>query len=304
MERNSNKKEAIREALKPAEAVVAIPGLPRELHLLHITDSHLTLSDGREPADVQEMAAQRTGAFAGHIGQPEPLTTGEILEAQLQMANELKVDSVVLTGDIIDFPSAANLDRIGQLFAQLEARLLYTVGNHDWCFPHQPFDDQTRLDAYYRHFGQWSSRAPGCEILELDGVGCMALDDSNYQVTEEQFAAVRERAAQGPCLLFMHIPLYIPALAGQVVEVWRSPIMLGAEGWEQQARKDWGVRDHDPSTIAFRDWLYSEDSSNIKAIFCGHVHFERQDEFRAGAYHYITRPGFAGGSRRIKLVAE
>jgi len=287
--------------LRPMETVIHLPGLARDLTIVHITDSHLTEADDREAEDVLAMAAERTAIFSQQehgFGR----STVELFNEHIRTSNLWGADCTVFTGDIIDFPSRANLELIEQSFAGLQSQLLYTMGNHDWCYPHRSFDDELRVQMYDR-FRRWSAHVPGCELLELNGVTLIAVDNSNYQVTPEQYNRIREQAAKGPCLLFMHIPLYLPTLEQAVVDVWGSPIMMGAESWKDDAaRHSWGVRQTDASTAALCQWLSNgAGSEQVLGIFCGHVHFAHTDPFREGRFQYVTEPGFTGGCRIIRL---
>ena len=42
-----------------------------------------------------------------------------------------------MTGDVIDSPSAKNLEYLGEAFRQLQVPVLYMVGNHDYAPPYE-----------------------------------------------------------------------------------------------------------------------------------------------------------------------
>lgn len=286
--------------LRPMETEIEIPGLPTELTIVHITDSHLTEADVRDDVTVQQLAIERTAVFMPH-GENERVTPG-FLATHIDLCNEISAHGVVFTGDIIDFPSQLNLDLLKQTFSQLEMPYLYTLGNHDWSYPHLPFSDEVR-SSHYDRFRDWSTRVPGCEVLELGDVNLVAVDNSNYQLTWEQFDFIRQQTETGrPSLLFMHIPVYQPDLAQDVRKVWGAPIMMGAPGWTVKAMQDWNVRETDDSTAAFCQWLSShEQGDRVLGVFCGHVHFAHTGAYRPGRFQYVTEPGFTGGCRILRL---
>lgn len=289
---------ADRAELMAEETVIPIPNLTREIVIMHMTDIHMTAVDDREGEDVRKMAGERGALFlqlAGGVPQQETF------ETQISLCNRMNVDAAVFTGDIIDFPSQANLELLKQGYASLEAPYLYTLGNHDWSYPHLPVDDALRAQSY-AEFRDWSERVPGCEALTVGGVKLIAVDNSNYQLTDGQLQFIKQQADEGlPCLLFMHIPLYLPSLEPEVTRVWKAPIMMTAEGWTDDARHAWSLRENDAATEAFAQWVREDEDCPVVGIFCGHVHFAHADAFREGRYQYVTPAGYACGMRVIRL---
>jgi len=279
------------------ETTIELEGIQREITILHITDMHLTEIDERERKEVIAAAAQRQRHFNRN-------RTRSLFTAMVELSNRLGVDCTVFTGDIIDFPSQRNLELMKEQYDLLNSPYMYTLGNHDWLFMNAPVDDETR-ESFYPKFQPFTDGNPAYQAKVIGGIRLITFDNSNYQISEDQLTFVKDQVQTGmPCLLFMHIPLYIPALAPRVEQVWGSPILLAAQGWDPNKRRQWNVRDDDQSTTQFYEWLTSDDSRNIKAIFCGHVHFARTDSFGSGRCQSITRPGFEGGCRKIRIVPK
>ena len=78
--------------------------------------------------------------------------------------------------------------------------------------------------------------------------------------------------------------------------------MMAASGWTPDLQTEWGMRDHDPSTLVCHQLLIEETPPNLVGIFCGHVHFAHAGAFGDGRFQYVTGPGFAGASRVIRLI--
>ena len=72
-------------------------GLDRPVRLLHVTDTHLTLTDERDD--------ERKRALSGRMGEGAV----EYLHEQIEYAEE-NCDLLIHTGDLMDFVSAANAD--------------------------------------------------------------------------------------------------------------------------------------------------------------------------------------------------
>lgn len=288
--------------IHPVETEIYVPGLQKDITIMHITDSHLLEADDHEEEYIRLIAGERLKMFCPKAVSKN-FTTLDIFSEHIKLCNEIKVDCTVFTGDIIDFPSYTNMSHIKRLFETLNAPYFYVLGNHEWCYPNMKIDDELRT-RNYSLFRPWSQRVPGCEVQEIGGVKIIALDNSNYQLTWEQFNIIKKEVeAHERCVLFMHIPIYLPSLAKDVLNVWKAPIMMGAEGWTTETKDQWKVRDTDDSTAAFCRWLCQEKGSHILGVFCGHIHFAHIDPFGAGRFQYATEPGYAGGCRLITLKA-
>lgn len=280
-------------------ATIRIAGLARDLKILHVTDSHMAEGDARDPAaatHVEDFGAR----FAART--PGQVPPREVFIDTLGRRREEGLDAAVLTGDIIHFPTYRGLEVISEGLASLDVPSLYTLGNHDWHFPHLPWSEETRA-AHYPRFHDLTAGDPACQSLEVGGVRLIALDNSTYQMSGRQVEFLRQELSHDqPCLLFIHIPLVIGSLTPSVMEMWKAPIMMAAEdGWSEETRERWKVPGNEAPTLACHDLLVNGDTEHLAGIFCGHVHFAHADAYREGRYQYVTAPGFEGGSRVIHL---
>ena len=281
-----------------AETVIRVEGMTREVRLVHVTDSHLVETDERNPevAELVERSRQRYQEL-----NPRGALPREELEETLAAADGMDADAVALTGDITHFPTALGLEILEERLRGLRGTILYTTGNHDWYFPHLEWCESTR-SAYYPKFRRLMGENPACQVEDLGELLLVGLDNSNYQVDVAQVAFLRQHLATGrPCLLCMHIPLYVPSLAPSVVERWTSPIMMAAEGWTEEGRVRWMVREDDVSTRECYELLTSGNAENLVGILCGHVHFGHADEFADGRFQYVTGTGFEGTYRVVRI---
>ena len=281
------------------KATILIEGLVRDLRILHVTDSHMAEGDDRDP-DALEHVTIVGGRFAERT--PGGVSAQQVFRETLQRGKEQTLDAAAFTGDMIHFPSYRGIEVIAEGMAELGVPTLYTLGNHDWHFPHLPWNNETRAEHYPR-FHSITDGNPTCHAIEVEGVRLITIDNSNYQVTAEQVAFLREQLGKGqPSLLFIHIPICIESLVPAVMEMWKAPIMMAAdEGWSEQTREQWRVPGDEAATRECHELLVSGDTANLAGIFCGHVHFPHADAYRDGRYQYVTTPGFAGGSRIIEL---
>ena len=281
----------------PTTNTISIEGLAQPLSILHVTDSHMALADERDPEALPH--ADHYGALFRERT-PDGVEPEALFSQALARGEAHGVAATVLTGDIIHFPAHAGLERIAEKVGALSAPYLYTLGNHDWHFPHLDWNDATR-QAHCARFASLTGGAPAAQALDVGEVRLIALDNSTYQITDAQLDFLRQQLdAPGPCLLFVHIPIALPTLIPDVVEVWREPIVMGADGWSEEGRAKWKVEENEASTRACLDLVGRAE--NLVGIFCGHVHFDHVDRVHDGCYQYVTQPCFEGAHRTIRLA--
>jgi len=282
-------------------ARIHIAGLARDLRILHLTDSHITESDERDPAAIPY--AKRRGENGFYGATPDNETTLGVFSRSLAGAREMNVDAVVMTGDIVDFAAWAGIEHVAREMKALGVPALYAPGNHDWHLPHLEWSEATREECYPRLHGL-TGGTPACQSMELGDVRLIALDNSTYQISPEQLTFLRREIATGqPCLLFMHIPIWIGSLVQDVMKKWQAPIMMATpHGWTAETRERWKVAGNDPSTLEAYELLTRGESKTLAGIVCGHVHFEHADAYREGRFQYVSEAGFSGGYRIIDLL--
>ncbi|MDG0790534.1 metallophosphoesterase [Cohnella ginsengisoli] len=276
------------------QALIRIEGLTCPVTLLHVTDSHMNVTDAQEGLKV---LVDSIAAYSF-----DPLNTINHFERALAYANELSVDGVLLTGDMINGATANNLEYLHSRLQSLNAPNLYTPGNHDWEYPGEPWGESTR-QAQYGKFNRLTRGNPACQAVEIGGINVVAVDNSTYQVSPHQLAFVRTELQRGlPTLFLYHIPLYVPSLLKDVLRDWGSPIMMAAEGWEATHMEKWQVGPPSDSTLNFCQLLRENPYGNIIGSFCGHIHCSHKDALGEDCYQYVTQAGFAGGYRMIRLL--
>lgn len=280
------------------EAMIGVSGIDRTIRILQISDSHLC-----ELNDDDRHLLQSVIDPDKYVDNARHRHAIRFFTKVMEKMESMNVDAVVLTGDILTFPSAANLAVLKEQLAKLSVPWLYTLGNHDWHFIMlEEWNDDVRKRAYPK-FHALTGGNPAFGKLELGGVLLVCIDNSNYQITEEQLAFFQSCLQSGrPCVLFVHIPLYIPSLAGDVLHRWGAPIMMHADGWTPEQRKLWKTRKEERATQEFYELIVRGNSESLIGIFCGHVHFHHKDAYRPGRYQYVAHPGYEGGYRLISLL--
>ena len=111
------------------EKQVSIEGIDADYNIWFFADSHIIVQDGSESAEVASYATERAAGFENDMG----VSSDKIFTEFIDEANKKMPDIVIFGGDIIDFPSEANV-----AFLQSElARLVILPRMHwriiRWC---------------------------------------------------------------------------------------------------------------------------------------------------------------------------
>lgn len=239
---------------------VRTPGVQGELRAWVIGDTHFALRDARDDAYADNY--RRMGQWGA---KKEPF------EKMLAQAAKERPDILLLVGDIISFPTLANVEYVK---AQLDAcgiPWFYVAGNHDWHFEGMPGSDLAqRADWTVKRLTPlYQGANPLMASRVVKGVRIVAIDNSAYHVLPEQVEFWKSEAAKGdPIALMMHIPFWHP---GWSVTSCACPTWGAATDpyWEIERREQWAER-LTPSTFAFRRAVF--ETQNLVGVFTGHHH--------------------------------
>ncbi len=279
---------------------IAVEGLQQTVRMLQVTDSHIALIDQRD-SDYMEVCADyckrmrtKRKDCEGNYISPE-----DSFAEAMEKAASLDLDLLALTGDIIFFPSQANVEHVKTWSDKVKVSKLYTAGNHDWCYPNLKFNDELRREW-------WPALEPlhggdtGYAALDIKGIRFIAIDDSTYQINETQLEFTKSQLRAGlPTVLLTHIPLSIATLRATTIDIWGDPILVGDPDWDLPRREKWGTRGDTATTLEFVRLM--SGTPNLAAIFCGHLHFHHADTLRPHTLQYVGLPGFLGGMRLVEF---
>ncbi len=275
------------------EATVAIRGLKKVTRVLHIADSHISVLDEREAA-FHKFAARMDKAYrsVSHYKTRQPSKPTDNFLELMERGADKQVDLIALTGDIINNPSPASARFVAEAVKKTGIPFMYVAGNHDWHYEGMPgslaqlrrtWIEKSLLPLYGGKNPLYASSVVG-------GINFVTIDNSIYQVNDEQLAFFRRQAARPmPLVLLMHIPLYLPKDANRnSVSTCGDPRW----GWEidknykTERRERWSKDGNLPSTTAFLKSV--QQARNLAAVLVGHTHRARADAISQTAIQYVT----------------
>ncbi len=240
-------------------------GLEKPITILQISDTHLTLCDERDNARKAALAAHRATIF--------PEAEGYLNEAEVLVKQEGYL--LVHTGDLIDFVSAANLDRAARFANACDVMMV--AGNHEFSqYVGEAAEDAAyramsldRVQAVYHNDIRFSSRVVG-------GVNLIGIDNGYYLFDKEQFDAFKCEVAKGlPILLFLHVPLYSEALYDHCLAIGKTSAYLTAVPDEKMRDYPPERRIQQTADKVTREMVsYIKAEPLIHAVFAGHLHHD------------------------------
>ena len=258
-------------------------GASAPFKLLHISDTHLAFADERDDERKRKLAEGRYRSFA---------------HAEEYFADELalaKKENALLchTGDLIDFVSAANLDR-AKKFAD-ENDCFFVAGNHEFSlYVGEAFEDEAyreqslaKVQACFRNDIRFSSRI-------VNGVNLVGIDDGYYRFDRPQLDALKQEAGRGlPILLFMHNPLYEQKLFEHCMTRASSAYLTAAPDELITGYDDYRYRQQKADDLTKEAFACIRSEPLIKAVFTGHLHYDWEGMVTDTLPQYVTGIGTA-----------
>ena len=273
------------------EKTLMIPGITGNYSFLFLSDTHMITLDGTEEDPVTENALPRTGLFKDSEGKE----SYENFPTWMEYANDTDVDMVLLGGDIIDFPSEANLKLLTENLENLQMPYAYTLGNHDWTYPWE-YMTVTGREQYRPLFAPFTAENPAAHIIEQEELVVLCVDNSSNQVEAEALFVTEEALSIGkPVIVMLHVPFSTETLIENAAAVWNSPVSIGMA--------DRGGIFPDANTLAFQEKILAADSP-VVCILAGHVHFSDEAMLTDSVVQYVAGAGYMNEGIVLKIHGD
>lgn len=268
-------------------ATITIPDFKDSLKIMQITDSHISIEDEKE-SYLKGYAERMHNAYAKpikHYFLDTSKTTFKHLDDLLLKAKNRDVELLILTGDIVNFPSAASVKYVYDRLAETGIPWLYISGNHDWNYEGMPGSpDSLRITWIEKSLAPlYNGHNPLYFSEIINGINFVGIDNSTYKVSNEQYKFLEKQlSGNEPIILISHIPYSLDRSTNQ------------------------------PGTTALSN-LISLNSDKIIAIFAGHIHrpsfyftgnlcqYTSSGSFQGGSFLINVKPGKAGDPDHSRL---
>ncbi len=282
------------------ETLISMSGITRPVSILQIADTHISCDDESDKP-YEQYSGRMNKAFLqrNHYKTGLPSTTTDNFKELMAFATTQQVDMIALVGDIVNYPSATAVSFVKKEVDKTGIPYIYTAGNHDWHYEGLPGSSESlrnewcekRLKPLYTSDSMWYSS----DIV--GGINMVTIDNSTYQVSEEQLAFYRKQIQRPePVALFVHIPLYLTSM-----RMCCGHPEWGAatdRGYEIERREKWPAAGNKPSTFEFIQAVKA--TPRLAGVFAGHWH-QYYSITEGNVKQLLALPGFSGQYRLIKF---
>ncbi|MCP4976820.1 MAG: metallophosphoesterase [Maribacter sp.] len=275
----------------------------RPIKVIHIADTHLFKDDDRgipyqEYSDRMAKAYNQTTHFQTRIKtNPE-----DAFEQTLAFAKEVNADVITLIGDIFSFPSEAAIEWVLSKLKDTGIPYIYIAGNHDWHYEGMEGTLESLRDTWIekRLLPLYQGNHPLMAAYDIKGIRFLAIDNSTYQINEEQLAFFTNQVASGmPLVLLVHIPMYAP---GKKISFGCGNPNWGAatdQNFKLERRQKWPDGGHTQTTLNFHRKVFN--APNLLGIFAGHIH-RNSIELIKGKPQIVTDDNASAGYLDINFL--
>jgi DNA repair exonuclease SbcCD nuclease subunit len=258
-------------------STIKIPDYKDSLKILQITDIHISIADSNE-AGMMKYGERMHKAYSNprkHFALDTSETTFQYFNDILQKAKKQNVNLLLLTGDIVNFPSVASVKYVYNKLTETGIPWLYTSGNHDWHYEGLPGSIDSLRDTWTKKalLPLYSGNNPLFYSTVIHGINFVGIDNSTGEVNEAQIRFLREQLTKPePIMMISHIPYSL------------------------------NNKPNKPGMAAFTE-IITSNSDKITAIFTGHEH-RFSFYFTGNLCQYTTMASFQGASFMVNVTAE
>lgn len=281
--------------INPVYTELAVEGVKDTYTFMQVTDSHLVLVYDNEPKELIDVAIPRQAWMDAVEGDVD----GEyIFPAYFDLAEDMDIDSIWMTGDIIDFITDKNIDVLSDCVKNCSVPSLYMLGNHDYTYGTEYGSHRIRrkYESTFKNIftnkeNEWT---PYINYMEYPEFIVVSLDNSDNNFFAGTAAALQKIFDKGkPVIILCHVPFNEKTLAEKCTEVWGSNITIGPGGVPVQSQEVVDIYN-----------MVTADNSPVIAVFAGHVHFDSEAVLPNGVLQYTTDAGYLGTCRIITVKGK
>lgn len=291
VEESAERTESETENIKYAPLIwkekhITIPELEKEYEVWFLSDAHIIIEDESAPQKIRDYAVHRKAVFQG-----DNITeSSEIFAEFIRQANKSKPDLILFGGDIIDFPSSANLDFLKKELQKLTIPYLFAIGNHDWTYPWEYMTAEGK-EKYFPLFEEMTGENMHAAFLEWEDIVFLTVDNSSNQITENAKEIIEQAyMTDKPIVLIQHVPFSTQKLIAKAKKYWEKPITLGMQ-------IHGGIPVNAVSDSVYKEVLSA--TSDIRLVLSGHVHFSYEEALSEKTTEIIADAAFKGTAVKL-----
>ena len=248
--------------------------IKEKIKIVHIADTHLYMDDYRGKPFLN-YSKRMASAYnqTTHFKTRKKTNPKKSFDRALKFAKEVNADVITLVGDIFSFPSELAIEWVLSKLDAIGIPYIYIAGNHDWHYEGMKGKLVTLRDKWIekRLMPLYQGNNPLMAAYDIKGIRFLAIDNSTYEVNDEQLSFFSQQVESGmPLVLLVHIPMYAP---GKKISFGCGNPFWGAatdRNFELEKRPKWPKNGHSKTTFEFHKKVF--ESSNLIGVFAGHIH--------------------------------
>lgn len=279
------------------EITVEMDGLDREYTIAFVNDIHM-ITD-HEAGDVLEENLPTVEDRYENLSVTEEGVHGEELWPEvIKFLNYNDFDAVVFAGDLLDYCSHSNMEKLQEGFDALkypEDKIMYLRSDHDYggWYGGGVFTD---TDGFIAQSQLWDGDDSNKMCIEFDDFMIVGVNKSYQNLSDDRLKFLTEKLGkQKPVIVATHVPFY-------------SEVDDSLEELSMEVRNRiyyWNPENSsyapDDNTQKFIDEMYDSDS-NVAQIVAAHLHAEWDGKVTENLSEHIFAPTFEGRIGIIHVV--
>ena len=277
--------------------------IDESIKVVHIADTHLHMDDERG-IPFQEYSNRMAKAYnqTTHFQTREKTSPKESFEQTIAFAKKVNADVITLVGDIFSFPSEIAIEWVKSKLDATGIPYIYVAGNHDWHYEGMEGSLETLRNTWIKNrlWPLYQGNNPLMAKYDIKGIRFLAIDNSTYEINNEQLDFFSEQVKTGlPLVLLVHIPMYAP---GKNITFGCGNPNWGASSdrsFKLERRPKWPKSGHTQTTFDFYKKVFN--SHNLIAIFAGHKH-RNSIEVIKGKPQIVSDDNASGGYLDIDFL--
>ena len=255
--------------------------LNKTYNIAHFSDVHVIYANENDEKEEYEKALKQEDAwyrvrrdFAIHFNETcneeHMIPSTKCLDEILAYCENNNFETLVMTGDIIDYYSKSNLQYLTNALAKVKIPYLIACGNHEKA----------------HIYNELTNNSGDFNVINFNEFKLIALDDSTKKVSFEQLEKLKnELKDNSPIILCIHIPVMTKLNEKQMSKY--DPYFII------------NYKECDEATNQFLNLI--ENEPLIKCILCGHTHGKGESDFALNKKQYCASSGLIGYINNITI---
>ena len=256
---------------------IPVPGVAKKT-ICHFSDLHLTAYEELSTPEEKEKALQDTQGWIDtrrYCADAHGCPTGEaqMADSRLQYARlvalaNAEADAAVLTGDIMNHVTPADIRATEKGLADLQVPYVIVCGNHE---PKSKLPDGMRL----------SMMKEPVSVVDLGDLQILGVDNQERRITRQQLDKMTELLSTGKkTVVVMHVP---------IVNEENHNAVFGCGEYFRMNKFD-GCPEENEEFIR----LLTAPESPVVAVMTGHLHFQNVSHLTDTLCQYGVNQGICG----------